>query len=43
MALDEADYKVLKKVADCLEEHNKIMNTQTNILVEILQQMKYLR
>lgn len=43
MSLDTSDYKVLKRIAQALEDQNQIMNAQTNILVEILQQMKYLR
>ena len=43
MALDESDFQLFKRIADSLEEHNKLVQQQNYTLLEILQQMKYLR
>lgn len=43
MGLDTSDFKVLKRIANGIEEHNQNVVEQNQILLEILQQMKYLR
>lgn len=43
MALDESDYKVIKEIKEAIEEQNKLINTQNNILASLVEQLKYLR
>lgn len=47
MALDSDDYKMfrtnIESVSNALEQHNKLVEEQNRILIEILQQIKYLR
>ena len=47
MTLNSDDYKMFREnmeiVSNVLEQHNKLVEEQNRILIEILQQIKYLR
>lgn len=43
MGLDSEDFKLLKQIKQELKEHNFLLERQNDILIELVQQMKYNR
>ena len=43
MALDDDDYKIVKAIKDEISAQNKLIKTQNQILIELVEQLKYLR
>ena len=43
MAFDPEDYKIVKAIKDEINAQNKLIETQNQILIELIEQLKYLR
>ena len=43
MAFDPDDYKIVKAIKDEISTQNKLIKNQNQILIDLVEQLKYLR